>query len=322
VKAVVFTGAGGPEVMQVAERHDPEPSANEVLVAVRYAGLNPADLAQRAGRYPAPPGSPPDIPGLEVAGTVLECGSAVQGWKEGDRVFGLVGGGGLADRVVVHERHVAAVPKRLGEADAAAVPEAFITAHDAVMVQAGLASGERLLVNGASGGVGTAGVQLGLAAGATVLANVRSEHAAGRLRGFGAETVTPDTVRERVREIGGVDVVLELVGSPNVPLDVEGLRLKGRIMVVGTGAGTDAELPLRALMARRGSISSTFLRARALEEKAVAVQLFAHNVVPLLADGRVEPVVDRVFPVDRVAEAFEYLAAPGKFGKVLLEFGT
>jgi putative PIG3 family NAD(P)H quinone oxidoreductase len=317
---VVFTGAGGPEVMQVVERPDPEPTASEVLVAQTHAGLNPADLAQRAGRYPAPPGSPPDIPGLEVSGTVIACGSAVRDWQVGDRVFGLVGGGGLADRVVVYERHVAAVPDRLDAAQAAAVPEAFITAHDAAFTQAGLAPGELFLVNGASGGVGTAGVQLAVATGASVLANARSATAVDRLAELGAEPVTNDNVVDRAKELGGVDVVLELVGAPNVPLDIEVLRMQGRIMIVGTGAGTDADLSLRGLMSKRASIRGTMLRARPLEQKAVAVQAFAHSVVPLLADGRLQPIVDRVFPIERAVEAFDYLAAPGKFGKVLLEF--
>lgn len=320
MRAVVFTGAGGPEVMEVVERPDPEPAADEVLVAQTHAGLNPADLAQRAGNYPAPPGAPADIPGIEVSGTVVARGSAVRDWQEGDRVFGLVGGGGLADRVIVHERHVAAVPKRLDAPAAAAVPEAFITAHDAVFTQAFLAPGEVLLVNGANGGVGTAGVQLGVATGATVLANARSSEAAGRLSGFGAVPVTSGDLLERARELGGADVVLELVGSPNVPLDIDALRLRGRIMIVGTGAGVDADVSLRGLMAKRASITGTHLRARPLEQKAMAVQAFARSVLPLLADGRVEPVIDRVFPLEQVVEAFDYLAAPGKFGKVLLEF--
>jgi NADPH:quinone reductase len=320
MRAVVFSGAGGPEVMQVVERPDPRPDAHEVLVAATHAGLNPADLAQRAGHYPAPPGSPPDIPGLEVSGTVVACGAGVVDWHEGDRVFGIVGGGGLADRVAVHERHLAAVPDRLDAAGAAAVPEAFITAHDAIVVQAGLRAGDRLLVNGANGGVGTAAVQLGVAAGAIVLANVRSSSAADRSRGLGAEPVTNDDVVDRARQLGGVDIVLELVGAGNVPLDLEVLALRGRVMIVGTGAGTDADLSLRALMSRRASITGTLLRARRLEQKALAVQAFAREVVPLLARGLVEPIVDRVFSVDQAVEAFDHLAAPGKFGKVLLEF--
>ena len=308
--AVTFHGAGGPEVMAVDERPDPVPQSSEVLVRATHAALNPADVAQRAGNYPAPPGSPADIPGLEVAGTVIACGEAVTAWRAGDRVFGLVGGGGLSDTVAVHERHVARIPVDLTDREAAAVPEAFITAHDAVFTRAGLALGETLLVNGASGGVGTAAVQLGVAAGARVLANSRSHREA--LTDMGAEPCV-------LSEARGVDVVLELVGAANLTGSLDALALRGRIIVVGTGAGADAELSLRALMGRRASVMGTVLRARSMEEKAAAVQAFAHSVVPHLAAGRVRPVIDRVFPVAESAAAFEHLSAPGKLGKVLLE---
>ena len=308
--AVTFHGAGGPEVMAVDERPDPVPQSSEVLVRATHAALNPADVAQRAGNYPAPPGSPADIPGLEVAGTVIACGEAVTAWRAGERVFGLVGGGGLSDTVAVHERHVARIPDDLTDREAAAVPEAFITAHDAVFTRAGLALGETLLVNGASGGVGTAAVQLGVAAGARVLANARSHREA--LTDMGAEPCV-------LSEARGVDVVLELVGAANLTGSLEALALRGRIIVVGTGAGADAELSLRALMGRRASVMGTVLRARSMEEKAAAVQAFARSVVPHLAAGRVRPVIDRVFPVAEAAAAFEHLSAPGKLGKVLLE---
>jgi putative PIG3 family NAD(P)H quinone oxidoreductase len=308
--AVTFHGAGGPEVMAVDERPDPVPQSSEVLVRATHAALNPADVAQRAGNYPAPPGSPADIPGLEVAGTVIACGEAVTAWRAGDRVFGLVGGGGLSDTVAVHERHVARIPDDLTDREAAAVPEAFITAHDAVFTRAGLALGETLLVNGASGGVGTAAVQLGVAAGARVLANSRSHREA--LTDMGAEPCV-------LSEARGVDVVLELVGAANLTGSLDALALRGRIIVVGTGAGADAELSLRALMGRRASVMGTVLRARSMEEKAAAVQAFARSVVPHLAAGRVRPVIDRVFPVAEAAAAFEHLSAPGKLGKVLLE---
>lgn len=308
--AVTFLGAGGPEVMSVGERPDPVPLASDVLVRVTHAGLNPADLIQRAGNYPAPPGSPADIPGLEVAGTVIACGEAVTTWRAGDRVFGLVGGGGLSDTVAVHERHVARIPDNLTDREAAAVPEAFITAHDAVFTRAGLAMGETLLVNGASGGVGTAAVQLGAAMGARVLANSRSHSDA--LVDLGAEPCP-------LSEARGVDVVLELVGAANLQASLEALAVRGRIIVVGTGAGADAEISLRALMGRRASLMGTVLRARHMEEKAAAVQVFARSVVPQIASGRVRPVIDRVFPVAEAAAAFDHLAAPGKLGKVLLE---
>ena len=308
--AVTFLGAGGPEVMSVGERPDPVPRASEVLVRATHAALNPADVVQRAGNYPAPPGSPADIPGLEVAGTVIACGEAVTSWRAGDRVFGLVGGGGLSDTVAVHERHLARIPDNLTDREAAAVPEAFITAHDAVFTRAALALGETLLVNGASGGVGTAAVQLGVTAGARVLANSRTHSDA--LVDLGAEPCP-------LSEARGVDVVLELVGGTNVPASLEELAVRGRIIVVGTGAGADAELSLRALMGRRASLMGTVLRARPMEEKAAAVQAFARSVVPQLASGRARPVIDRVFPIAEAEAALDHLAAPGKLGKVLLE---
>jgi NADPH:quinone reductase-like Zn-dependent oxidoreductase len=316
MRAIVLYG----QELRLEERPDPTPGSNDVVVGAEFAGINPADLAQRAGRYPAPPGAPQDIPGLEVAGRVAACGDHVRDWQVGDRVFGLVGGGGLADGVVVHERHVVAVPERLDEQEAAAVPEAFITAHDAIVSQAGLGAGDVLLVNGASGGVGSAAVQIGVLAGARVFASVRSEEAGRRLADFGAEVVGPDDAIARVRSAGGADVVLELVGSPNLAGDLEALATKGRIVIVGTGAGDEAPLSLRALMGRRGRILGTMLRARPLEEKTAAVQAFGHGVVPFLADGRAHGIVDRVFPAEQADEAFEYMARPGKFGKVLLAF--
>jgi NADPH2:quinone reductase len=314
----VYTGTGGREVMRLEERPDPAPGSEEVLVAARFTGINPADLAQRAGAYPAPPGAPQDVPGMEVAGTVVAKGDAVRGLAEGDRVFGLVGGGGLADRVVVHERHVTRIPESLSDEDAAAVPEAFITAHDAIVTRGGLGLGDVLLVNGANGGVGTAGVQIGVVAGARVFASARSAHE--QLAELGAQVVAPDDAFEAVQEAGGADVVLELVGAPNLANDLDSLAMLGRIVVVGTGAGTDADLSLRRLMGKRAAIHGTHLRARPLEVKAAAVQAFAHEVVPHLASGRMRAIVDRVFPAEEAADAFDYMPSSGKFGKVLLEF--
>ena len=319
MRAVVFTGAGGNEVVRLEDRPDPEPGGQDVLLAVRFAGLNPADLAQRAGRYPAPPGSPPDVPGLEAAGTVLETGAGVVGLQPGDRVLGLVGGGGLADRVLVHERHLVRVPDAIVDRDAAAVPEAFVTAHDA-LVQGGLRTGGLVVVNGANGGVGTAAVQIAAAAGARVLAVVRSETLREQVAALGAEALAPDVAVEEARARGGADLVLELVGAANLEGDLRSLAAKGRIVVVGTGAGADAALDLRLLMGQRAAIIGTVLRARPLEEKAAAVQAFAHEVVPHLASGRIRPLVDAVFPAEEAAAAFDRLEAPGKLGKVLLDF--
>jgi NADPH:quinone reductase-like Zn-dependent oxidoreductase len=318
MRAIVFTAAGGPEVMRLDERPDPTPGTDEVVVSVRFAALNTADLMQRAGSYPAPAGSPQDVPGIEVAGVVAARGANVRSFEEGDRVFGLVGGGGLADRVVAHERHLANVPDSLTDEEAAAVPEAFITAHDAIVTQAGLRLGNVLLVNGANGGVGSAAVQVGVVAGARVFASARSGH--DRLLELGAVAVSPAEAFERVRAAGGADVVLELVGAPNLANDLEALAMWGRVMVIGTGAGADAAVSLRAVLARRARILGSTLRARTVEEKALAVQAFAHEVVPHLAAGRMRAIVDRVFPAEDAAGAFDHLAASGKFGKILLAF--
>lgn len=320
MRAVTFAGTGGNEVVSLAERPDPVPASHDVIVAATYAGVNWADVAQRQGGYPAPADSPQDVPGLEVAGTVVAAGNAVRAWQIGDRVFGIVGGGGLADRVVVHERHVAAIPDGLADDAAAAVPEAYITAHDAIFSQGELQLGEVLLVNGANGAVGSAGVRLGLAAGASVVACVRSPASANALADEGAIVVTADQAPERLAALGGADVVLELVGAPYLDLDFAVLGVKGRIIIVGTGAGADAAISLRALMSKRASLRGTVLRARPLEEKAAAVQAFARSVVPLLAAGRALPTIDRVFPAAQAAAAFDDLARPGKTGKILLEF--
>ncbi len=316
MRAIVLAG----QDLTLEERPDPVPGGQEVVVAQPYAALNPADLAQRAGRYPAPRGAPQDVPGLEVCGTIVACGDAVLGWHVGDRVFGLVGGGGLADRVAVHERHVVSVPDRLDDREAAAIPEAFATAHDAIVMQAGLVAGDVLLVNGANGGVGTAAVQIGRLVGARVIASVRSEEGRARVAELGAEAVAPGDAHERVRDAGGADVILELVGAPNLPADLEALATKGRIVVVGTGAGDETPLALRTLMSRRARILGTVLRARPLEEKAAAMQAFGHQIVPAFADGRLRGFVDSVFPAEQAEQAFAHMGEPGRFGKTLLEF--
>ena len=323
MRAVVYTGAGGNEVVTLEERPDPVPGSEDVLVRVSFAGLNPADIVQREGRYPAPPGSPADVPGLEVAGTVERCGERVTAWVPGDRVFGLVGGGGLADRVVVQERCVARVPDSLEERAAAATVETFVTAHDAVFTQAALRPGETLLVHGGAGGVGSAAIQLGVLCGARVLATVRSDDAGRVVRSLGAEPVADDGFAPAVLEATGgrgADVVLELVGGVHFPGNLDALALRGRIVVVSVAAGNEVEIPLLALMVKRATLRGTVLRARPLEEKAAALRGFEREVVPGLADGRLRPLVDSVYPAAEVTAALDRLASRGKAGKVLLDF--
>jgi putative PIG3 family NAD(P)H quinone oxidoreductase len=323
MRCVVFTGAGGYEVIAVQERPDPEPQGGELSVRVRFAGLNPADSSQRQGRYPAPPGFPPDIPGLEVAGEVERVGPGVLSYAPGDRVFGLVGGGGHAERVVVHERCVARVPDGLDEPAAAAVPEAFVTAHDAIRTRGRLAPGEWLVVHGANGGVGTAAIQLGVAMGARVLGVTRSDAAAQLVAGLGARAVAADGFADAVLDATdghGADVVLETVGGSHLAGDLKALARGGRIVVISVAGGATAELHLGALMGKRGELHGTVLRARTLEDKALAIRAFEREVLPALASARVRPLVDSVYPVEHARAAFERLDASGKHGKVLLAF--
>jgi NADPH:quinone reductase len=317
----VFDGVGGPEVVSVQERPDPEPGRFEVAITPAFAGLNPADVLQREGKHPVPAGSPSDVPGLEVSGTVAAVGDSVTAHAVGDRVFGLLGGGGLAQCVVVNERDVVAVPERLDEAGAAAAPEAFLTAFDAICRQADLGAGDTVLINGAGGGVGTAAVQLAAALSANVVASVRSDVVRPQVAALGATALSPDEAFTYVKELGGADIVLELVGAPHMARNLEVLARGGRIVIVGARPGDVAEVGLRELMAVRGRLLGTTLRTRPAEQKGTLVQAFAKRVVPLLESGTVRPVVDRVFPLDSVGEAFDALSQPGRFGKLLLALG-
>jgi NADPH:quinone reductase len=299
----------------VAEHPDPQPGSGQVLVRVRAAGLNGADMLQRKGGYPAPPGSPPDIPGLELAGEVAALGPGAARFADGDRVMGIVGGGGQAELAVVHERQLMPVPEALEWPAAGAIPEVFTTAHDALFTQAGLRPGERLLVHGAAGGVGTAGVQLGAATGAHVTATVRNPDNREAVGALGAHEVLDP---EGFEEHGPFDVVLELVGAPNLGADVKSLATGGRIAVIGIGAGAKGELNLAALMGKRGRIHASMLRARPLEEKAIAMRLVERHVLPHVETGALTVPVAETFPLERVAEAYDRFAVGGKLGKVVL----
>ena len=298
------------------EHPDPEPGAGEVAVAVRAAGISNADLLQRAGFYPPPPGAPADIPGLEAAGEVVALGPGATRFAVGDRVMAVLAGGGHAERFVVHERAAIPVPAPLPWEQAAAVPENVTTAHDALFTQAGLSMGERLLVHGAAGGVGTAAVLLGALAGATVVATVRDEG-----KRAGVEALAPGVraiPQDGFAEHGPFDVILELVGAPNLPGDVEALATGGRISVIGVGAGATAEVNLLALMAKRARILASTLRARPLEQKADAARRVETSVLPALEDGRLRLPVDRTFPMTESTAAYEHFATGGKVGKVVL----
>ena len=305
-------------VVRVDEHPDPSPGPGEVLVRIRAAGLNGADMMQLRGRYPAPPDSPADIPGLELAGVVAELGPGASRFGVGDRVMGIVGGGGQAELAVVHQRQLMPVPEALDWPAAGGLPEVFTTAHDALFTQGGLRAGERLLIHGAAGGVGTAAVQLGVATGARVTATVRNPGHRADVAALGADVVAPEDFADHAP----FDVVLELVGAPNLAANVLALASEGRICVIGIAAGAKAELNLAVLMAKRGRINASMLRARPLEEKAVTARRVERHVLPLIAAGSVRVVVAETFPLGKVAEAYERFAAGGKLGKIVLEMGS
>jgi NADPH:quinone reductase-like Zn-dependent oxidoreductase len=301
----------------VVEDHpDPTPGHGEVLIRVRAAALNGADMMQKRGFYPAPPGWPQDIPGLDVAGEVAALGSGATRFQPGDRVMGFVGGGGQGELLTCHERLLMPVPDVLDWPQAGGFAEVFTTAHDALFTQGELTSGERLLIHGAAGGVGTAAVQLGRAAGAEVVASVRNTGHHEGVAGLGASTVvTPDAID------GTFDVILELVGAPNLPDNVNSLNMLGRIVIIGISAGAKGELNLGALMGKRGRISASMLRGRSFEEKAMAARLVERHVLPLVERGVVEVPIAETFSLEAAAEAYERFAAGGKLGKIVLTTG-
>jgi putative PIG3 family NAD(P)H quinone oxidoreductase len=302
--------------IEVRDHPDPAPGTGEVLVRVRAAGLNGADLLQLKGHYPPPDdGSPPDIPGLELAGEVVATGPKVTRFQPGDRVMAIVGGGGQAELCVVHERGAMPVPHGLPWPEAGGFPEVFSTAHDALFTQCRLGPGERLLVHGAAGGVGTAAVQLGVMAGARVTATVRTPSARAAVADLGATVLAPgDFVAA-----GPFDVVLELVGAPNIAGDLAALATGGRIVVIGMGAGAKvADFDLGLLMARRATIRASTLRSRPLEEKSLVARRVEAAVLPHLASGRVRVPVAATFPLDDAAAAYQRFAAGGKVGKIVL----
>ena len=301
--------------LSVCEHPDPVPGAGEVLVRVHAAGLNGADMMQHRGLYPAPAGSPADIPGLELAGEVAALGDGAERFTVGDRVMAIVGGGGQAELATVHERQLMPVPDALTLTQAGGVPEVFTTAHDALFTQAGLRPGERVLVHGGAGGVGTAAIQLAAAAGARPTATVRREELRGQVAAFGAQVIAPKGFAEH----GPFDVILELVGGPNLGDDLIALATGGRIAVIGVSAGAKAELNLLALMGKRARIHGSTLRARPLEEKALAARALEREVLPALNSGRLTVPVAETFALADAAAAYERFAAGGKLGKIILQ---
>ena len=327
MKAVTIVSFGGVEGLEVREVADaPRATLDRVRVRVRATGLNRADILQRLGRYPAPPGYPPEIPGLEFAGEVVEVGEEARRWKAGDRVFGIIGGGGQAEYVTVPESTLAEVPSNLDWAEAAAVPEVFMTAHDALFTQCGLQMGERVLIHAAGSGVGTAASQLVRAAGATAYGTSRTAGKLEKAKQFGltesfVASGDPMEFAAAVNEWtngAGVEVVLDLVGAAYLKGNLRSLANKGRLIFVGTTSGAKAEIDYAIVMGKRLRIMGTSLRTRSLEEKATATRLFAQHVVPLLAGEAVRPVIDKVYRMEDVRAAHERIESNESFGKVVL----
>ncbi len=305
----------------VKDEPDPVPGSGELLVRVRAAGLNNADRMQIAGFYPAPPGSPQHIPGLEMAGEVVATGVRCQRFAVGDRVMAVVGGGALAELVTVHERTVIAVPDSMSWEAAGGFPEAFTTAHDALITQCTLVSGERVCIHGAAGGVGMAALQIAAVVGATAVGTVRDAD----LR-VAVEALAPGAIRAvdpaTFTDYGPFDVVLELVGASNLAANIASLNTGGRISIIGvSGGGGKAEIDLLAMMNKRARLHGSTLRSRPLEQKADAARRVETQLVPHIATGRISVPIVEVFPLARINEAYQRFAAGAKFGKIVVSCG-
>lgn len=324
MKAVVLRGKGI-DAFQVEDRPDPVPLGGELLVRVRAAGVNRAELMQAEGHYPAPPGAPADIPGLEYAGEVVGLGPGCHGpFREGDRVFGIVAGGGLAELVACHERTVLPIPAALDDDHAAAVPEAFLTAFDALEIQGRVRPGERVLVHAAAGGVGSAAVQLAHAMGCVVFGTSRKAEKLERLGAYGLD-VAIDTSKDdfaavvRERTGGrGVHVVIDHIGGPYLAANLDALATRGRLVQVGLLGGPKTDVNLYTFLRKRLTLVGTTLRARPIEEKIALARAFADRVVPWLETGAVRPVLDRVYPLGEIRQAVERLETDLGFGKVVV----
>ncbi|HTI14328.1 MAG TPA: NAD(P)H-quinone oxidoreductase [Dictyobacter sp.] len=322
MRAVIITRPGGLEVLEIHDVAAPEPVADQVLVRVRAAGLNRADLAQREGNYPAPVGAPADIPGMEFAGEVAAVGPEVTRWKPGQRVMGIIGGGGQAEYLVSHEGLLVEIPENLDYVQAAAIPEVFMTAHDALFTQAGLQMGERVLVHAVGSGVGTAAVQLVRAVGGTVYGTSRTQSKLERAKSLGLEVGMTDTnFAQEVAQITngeGVHVIIDFAGASYMEQNLDALTSWGRLVFLATLGGAQANVDLRKVMAKRIQLRGCTLRSRTLEEKMTVTRRFATQVVPLLANASVQPIVEEVFPLHEIAQAHRAMAANSNFGKLVL----
>jgi NADPH2:quinone reductase len=328
MRAVYFSQFDGNSI-ELRDVDPREPNERDVLVRVHAAGLNRADLMQARGSYPPPAGISPSLPGLEFAGEITEVGSGVTAWKPGNRVMAITSGEAQAEMVVIDERLLMRIPEDISFVEAAAIPEAFITAHDAVFSQGQLASGETLLVHAVGSGVGIAALQMAKSRGIgiTVIGTSRTADKLDRCRDLGLDhgiatgdgPVFADQIKA-LTEGRGVNVVLELVGGSYFPEDLAAVAIKGRIILVGLTAGRTSEINLGLTLQKRAKIIGTVLRARSLDEKEAATRAFADDFLELFSTGEIKPVVDRTFPAGAVKDAYKYLASNESFGKVVLEF--
>lgn len=331
MRAVVLDGYGGPEVLRVADVPAPEPGPDELLVDVHHSALNRADVIQRRGGYPDPRrlagDTSPEIPGMEYAGRVAAVGARVRDWRVGDAVMGIEAGGCYAEQLVTHERVALPVPPRLDLADAAAVPEVFVTAWDALVVQGGLTSGRWALIHAGASGVGTAGIQLAKAIGARVAVTC-SAGKVGACRQLGADLVLERSPSDWLGALqaglaaqgsAGVDTILDVVGGEEADRNLRAVRPQGAIVQVGLMGGGAAQVNLGLLLTKRVHWIGTVLRSRPLEEKAAICRRFAAEVLPLFTSGALRPVIDRRFPLADVAAAHAHMEADANVGKILLD---
>jgi putative PIG3 family NAD(P)H quinone oxidoreductase len=327
MKAIRITEQGGPEVLQIQDADDPTPGPSDVIVDVKATALNRADVLQCLGMYPPPPGVAADIPGLEYAGAISAAGLKVTRWRKGDRVMGIVGGGAFAEQLVVHERECVPLPEKMDFVAAAAVPEAFFTAFDALVLQAGLRPGDSALVHAVGSGVGTAAVQVAMALGALVLGTSRSQEKLDRcarelqLHHPILSDREPPRFEKQVKQLTGglgADLALELVGGDYFPETLASMATRGRVLLVGLLAGAEVNVNLRLLLSKRIQVIGTVMRSRPIEEKIALARAFEHQMLPLFRAGRLRPIVDSVFTASQVQRAFARMMANESFGKVVL----
>ena len=326
MKAVVITRPGGVDVLEVQDRPLPQPGVGEIRVRVRASALNRADILQRQGNYPVPPGAPADIAGIEYAGEVDALGPDSSLWKRGDRVMGIVGGGGHAEYVTLHERESMRVPSGMEWESAAAIPEAFLTAYDALFTRLDLRAGETLLIHAVGSGVGTAAVQLAKLIGARVIGTARSAEKLVRVQELGLDIAIDASKGDWAAQIeknmgrNSIDAILDLVGGKYLDGNLSVLATKGRIVLVGLTAGASAEFNMGMLLRKRATIVGTVLRARPLEEKIALAREFSHRMIPLFESGRLKPVVDRVLRFDEIGDAHRLMESNATFGKIVLSW--